>query len=149
VTEIRKQGAVVKGRRKARETALQALYQMELSGAPGELPAKNADAAGEPCDDDYSRALIGGVTQRKAELDGLIAGSSEHWDLDRMSVVDRCVLRMAVYEMLFGGDVPYKVAIDEAVSLAAKYGGDESGGFVNGVLDSIAKTKLRKGTLEN
>jgi len=78
-----------------------------------------------------------GVWEQKEELDRLIRKASKHWRLERMPIVDRNVLRIALYEVLYLKDIPPKVSIDEAVELGKKFGTDESGAFINGVLDSI------------
>lgn len=90
----------------------------------------------------YALELIRGTADKKAELDELIVRYCANWDLKRIAVVDRNVLRMALYEMLYRDDVPPVVAIDEAVDIAKKYSTDGSGGFVNGILDRIRKACL-------
>ena len=116
-----------RSRRRARERALQILYKLDISGgSPGD----------EGCEG-YTRTLVEGVLEKKGEIDKLIAASAENWTLDRMAVVDRNILRLAVYEMKYRDDVPYRVAIDEAVELANLYGSKDSGAFVNGILDRI------------
>ena len=88
----------------------------------------------------FAQELVLGVMRHRAMLDGIVAGSSAHWRVERMAVVDRNVLRMAVYEMLFTPDTPRVVIIDEAIEVAKRFGGEESGAFVNGVLDAIRKS---------
>ena len=89
---------------------------------------------------EYAESLVRGVVERQADIDGYLVRASENWSLDRMPYLDRAILRVAVYEMLFADDVPVSVAIDEAVELAKVYGGeDESSRFVNGVLGKIAR----------
>jgi transcription antitermination factor NusB len=87
----------------------------------------------------FSRKLVCGVRENIKCLDSMIRRSSKNWRLERMSVVDRSILRLASYEILFMDDIPYKVSIDEAVELGKKFGTEESGGFINGVLDNILK----------
>ena len=87
----------------------------------------------------FSENLVLGVYDKRREMDRLIAGSTEHWRIERMAVVDRNVLRMAVYEMITGGDTPAVVIIDEAIEVAKKFGSEESGGFINGILDAIRR----------
>jgi N utilization substance protein B len=126
-------------RRKAREAALQALYRLDVSEAAsaGE-PGLEMDALGQGTDARaYCEAIVAGAAVHRGEIDGLIERFSENWTLDRMAVVDRNVLRIAVYELLFSRDVPYKVVIDEAVELAKRFGSEDSGAFVNGILDRI------------
>jgi len=127
-------------RRKARETALQALYKIDISaGASGEEALELEELAPGSEARRYCETLVQGVTLRIGALDAEIEKHSENWTISRMSVVDRNILRIAVYELLYSGDVPYKVIIDEAVELAKKYGTDESGPFINGIIDRIRK----------
>ena len=128
-------------RRRARENALALLY----SGDIMESDAASAIEAGRYPDDmnlsEYAESLVKGVCEHRAEIDERLVASSENWALDRMPVVDRAILRLAVYEMLFVDQVPVSVAINEAVELAKAYGGeDDSSRFVNGVLGRIARS---------
>ena len=126
-------------RRKAREFATQVLFHMEFNpGNPDEtfeLIFKNFNASRSLRA--FSRRLVCGVSENQAYLDELIRQSSQHWRLERMSRVDRTILRLGAYEILFIKDIPPKVSIDEAVELGKKYGTEESGAFINGVLDNI------------
>lgn len=85
----------------------------------------------------FSKDLVLGVWKKREELDEIISRSSKNWRLGRMSHVDRNILRVAVFEILFMRDIPPKVSIDEGVELGKKYGTDESGSFINGILDHI------------
>ncbi len=85
----------------------------------------------------YSREVVVGVWESRVELDRLIRRSSKNWRVERMSRVDRNILRIAIYEVLYRKDVPPKVSIDEAVELGKRYGSEESGAFINGILDHI------------
>jgi N utilization substance protein B len=131
-------------RSKARECALQALYQLDTS-------AGSADAAlagilahfEEPVDQDTSRfaeQLVRGVQGERTVIDELIQRTSTNWKLERMARVDRNILRLAVYEILRRPEVPLKVTLNEAIELGKKYGSEESSAFVNGILDRIAHT---------
>jgi len=134
------------GRRKARETALGILYNLDITGSGG---CRIEDAIRDRVEDSkdaldlggYGTDLVKGVAGNMAAIDGLIERSSENWTIERMPVVDRNILRIAVFEMCFAADVPYKAVIDEAVELAKRYGSDESGPFVNGILDKVRKEK--------
>ncbi|MBI4246135.1 MAG: transcription antitermination factor NusB [Candidatus Rokubacteria bacterium] len=129
-------------RRKAREVALQFLYQLDLRDENDPEPHASEFWARHPVDAEtrqFSEALVRGVKGNQAKTDALIGRYTEHWELDRMAVVDRNILRLAVYELLQGDEVPAKVAINEAIEIAKKFGNDESGRFVNGVLDRIYK----------
>lgn len=132
-------------RRKSRELALQALYQGELAGKAGltdfaefcahfQMPKKAMP---------YAELLLDGIREKGAEIDQLIRGSAENWRLERMSVIDRNILRLAVYELNFRDDVPNRVVINEAVELAKRYSTDDSGPFINGVLDGMARTAVQ------
>ena len=123
-----------KGRRQARERALELLYEAEAKGVS---PSAVVDGLAVP-PAAYAVALATGVAEHRAELDGLIAAYARGWALDRMPAVDRTLLRMAAFELAHRPDVPTAVAIDEAVELAKRYSTEGSGRFVNGVLSAIA-----------
>jgi N utilization substance protein B len=126
-------------RRKARELAVQILFHMEYNpGDPDEtfeLICENLNAPNRVRP--YSKQLVCGVCKNIENIDRLIKESSKNWRLERMSRVDRSILRMSVFEIFFLESIPRKVSINEAVELAKKYGTDESGAFINGVLDNI------------
>jgi transcription antitermination protein NusB len=127
-------------RRKARELALQFLYQLEQNGASDPRPFEADFWARHPVDVHaraFADSLVHGAKQQQSEIDKRIAEFTEHWDIDRMAVVDRNILRLAVYELLFEPAVPGKVAINEAIEIAKKFGTAESSRFINGVLDRI------------
>lgn len=129
-------------RHSGREAALQMLFQMEASGAgPDEAielfwRAFGADA--DPESREYADACVRGVAETREEIDAHIAKASTNWRLERMTRVDRNVLRLGAWELARRPDVPRAVILDEAVELAKSYGNDESGAFVNGVLDAVA-----------
>lgn len=131
----------------AREAALQMLFAVEAGGAEveraiadfwAELPAE--DAEGRP----YADALVRGVFADLEQTDELIKKASQNWRLERMTRVDRNVLRMGAWELVEKKDVPRAVILDEAVEIAKRFGTEESGAFVNGVLDRIAENLGRK-----
>ena len=126
-------------RRRARELAIQVLFHMEYNpGDPGESFDRVCESFGPPKEvRAYSREVVVGVWENKADLDRLIRRSSKNWRVERMSCVDRNILRIAIYEVVYRKDVPPKVSIDEAVELGKRYGTDESGAFINGILDHI------------
>jgi transcription antitermination factor NusB len=126
-------------RHQARELALQVLFHMEFSEAdPAEsFDRISASFSSSRASHAFSRQLVIGVWEQKEKLDAMIRDASQHWRLERMSIVDRNVLRIAVYEVLFLKDIPPKVSIDEAVELGKKFGTDESGAFINGILDTV------------
>jgi transcription antitermination protein NusB len=127
-------------RRRAREAALKILFQMDLAGTP----AEEAIAAYWDCfdleaeGDEYAGVLVRGVAERLADVDEAIRNASTRWRIDRMALVDRNVLRIGAYELLYFGDIPTRVVLDEAIELGKRFGSEESGAFVNGVLDRLA-----------
>lgn len=126
-------------RRRARECALQMLYQIDLAGGRPEEVFPDFWGALELEDDAriFAERLVRGTIAQREALDDLITACSAHWRIERMPAVDRNVLRMATYEMLFEDDTPIAVAIDEAIEIARRFGGEQSVAFVNGVLDAI------------
>jgi N utilization substance protein B len=127
-------------RRKSRELAMQALFYMDMNtnGSKETLlerfctnftPSKKARP--------FFLKLVNGVLQTKSELDSIIENFSDHWKIGRMACVDRNIIRIAVYELLYCLDIPSKVSINEAVDIGKRFGTDESGAFINGILDSI------------
>jgi N utilization substance protein B len=132
-------------RRKGREAALQMLYQMEASGVSAEqaihLFWSNLGSGREG--EEFANVLVRGCEREHSHLDELIRGVSQHWRLERMTRVDRNILRLATFELLRLEEIPRRVTLNEAVELAKRYGSDSSAGFVNGVLDKIA-SDLRK-----
>jgi len=94
---------------------------------------------------EFANEIAKGASERLKEIDGVIAEYSENWDIDRMPIIDRNILRLATYELLFMDDIPPKVTIDEAVELANRYGSVNSGKFVNGVLDKIMMLGKKQG----
>lgn len=135
--------AASSGRRRSRQVALQVLYAFDLGEATGE---EGADRVFETFSDHFelpegarafAKELVGGVAAHRDELDGRIGAAARNWRLERMAAVDRNVLRLAAYELVYLG-TPAQVAINEAVELARQFGGDPSPSFVNGVLDAVA-----------
>ena len=129
-------------RRKAREIALQLLYQLDVRGSDDAVAQTVEFWTQHPVDAEaraFAEDLVTGTKQNQAKIDGLIAQSAEHWDLERMSTVDRNILRATIYELLWHPEVPPKVAINEAIEIAKKFGTRESSRFINGVLDRIAR----------
>ncbi|MEW5735191.1 MAG: transcription antitermination factor NusB [Thermodesulfobacteriota bacterium] len=126
-------------RRRARELAMQALFFLDFSTSPPEEALDLFVKEHPPPQgaEDFFFALTRGVIAYRDDLDRTIARHSQHWKLSRMSAVDRNLLRVAVFEMTRGKDVPAKVAINEAVDIGKLYGTDDTGGFLNGILDSI------------
>jgi N utilization substance protein B len=130
----------MKHRRKARELALQVLYACEMAGGVCVDELVEHLLAERPCDEEvgrYGKELVRRTLESMASVDELLQRHAANWELKRMAAVDRNILRMAATELLFFPDVPYKVVIDEAVEIAKKYGSQESGKFVNGIVDAV------------
>lgn len=127
-------------RRKAREYALQMLYQYDISHEFQNL-IEEFWAGKEITDDvrEFANNIVEGVVKNFSLIDNKINQSAKNWSIERMAVVDRNILRIATYELLFVNDIPVKVTINEAIEIAKRFGGDESGSFVNGILDRILK----------
>ena len=125
-------------RHRARERALQLLFQYDIHGKPGlwlDLFWKENEAT-----DDvkaFAERLVAGVLEKKKELDALIGKYATNWKISRMPIVDRNILRAGVYELLWMDDVPAKVTVNEAIELAKSFGDDDASKFVNGVLDQV------------
>jgi len=128
-------------RRIAREAALEVLYRLDLVKHEPEdtieeiLNRKNPSEEAE----NYLRRLVQAVLDHSAEVDKMLATHLRKWRVERLRYLDRAILRLASTEMMYFGDVPAKVSINEAVDIARKYGDDDSGRFVNGVLDAVYK----------
>ncbi|MCS7192052.1 MAG: transcription antitermination factor NusB [Armatimonadetes bacterium] len=136
------------GRRKAREIALQILFQTDVGNLPIQEAIETTLVDLPKIDQDlvnYAVQLVKGIWSKRSEIDEQIHSVAPHWTIDRMAAVDRNLIRMALYEMLYVPDIPYRVAINEAIELAKEYGTSESYRFVNGVLGAIVrKLKLDK-----
>jgi N utilization substance protein B len=119
------------------------LYQWEVGRTPIDVVMATYFEAYQPALDEPARAfateLAGGVVRHASEIDPLIESTAEHWRFSRLAVIDRLIMRVAVYELLFARDTPPAVAIDEALDLARRYSGEEAVKFVNGVLDGIRR----------
>jgi len=137
-------------RTRARELALQVLYQVDIRKDDIKDLLQNlwerVDATDEPIDDsvkEFATELACGTLEHLEKIDASLTSYAENWQLDRMATIDRNVMRLAVYELLFVADIPLKVSINEAVELAKRYGDVESGKFVNGILDKISKKECK------
>lgn len=160
-------------RRKAREVALQVLYELDVvrMGVPEAVslfwnhftaPEEVFEPFWDYFDDPeearkhhmksftvssearlFSSLLVEGAWEKRHEIDKVISGCSEHWSISRMSKVDRSILRMAVYELLYCDDIPPKVTLNEAIDLGKTYGSENSGSFINGILDALYVKQLK------
>ncbi|MBI3099112.1 MAG: transcription antitermination factor NusB [Planctomycetes bacterium] len=133
----------------ARELALQCCYSLDCRGK-GAAPVEEflAEQSRDKAVVDYARILVDGVVADRGAIDAEIRKVAENWDVGRMAVVDRNILRIAVYEILHRDDVPPVAAINEAIELAKRYGSASSGAFVNGILDRIRLSHGRAGSRE-
>ena len=133
-------------RRRAREIAVQVLYQREFDHGEIEeaiaLFGNNFEVLKGAMD--FSERLVKGVEQHREELDRIIEQYSSNWRVDRMAHVDRTILRIATYEILYCDDIPPRVAINEAIDIGKKYGSEDSGAFINGILDKVKSEERRQ-----
>ena len=134
-------GGSVKGtRRKGRELALQALYQIEITGDPSaaavDLFLEHFE--GNVKAKEFARRLVSGVVSKRADIDRRIDQCTDNWKLARLAKVDLVIMRMATYELVFCPDIPSSVSFDEAIEIGKRFGSAESAAFINGVLDQVA-----------
>jgi len=129
-------------RTKSREYALQMLYQMDIRRSPAEEISEEFWRGHYEVDEEiraFAHTLFGGTVAHLADIDPLIARYADNWNLKRMAVIDRNILRLGVFELLHASDAPPKVCINEAIELAKRFGDAESGKFINGILDAVHK----------
>ena len=136
-------------RRRGRECAVHLLYQLDASNFVGNVDDTLMAfwAVGGDDEDEapgaetraFTEHLVRGVVHRLTEVDQAIQRSTQHWRLERMARVDRNILRLAAWELIYGGDAPPRVVLNEAIDIAKKFGTEESGAFVNGILDRVAQ----------
>jgi len=133
-------------RRKSRELAMQFLYNLEMNHQDIDDALRyfwEMNPADESCRE-FAENIIRGAMEHKQEIDSIIDKFTINWDIERIAIVDRNVLRIGIYEMLFRDDIPPVVSINEAVDIAKKYSTGESGKFVNGILDKVKLEVLKK-----
>ena len=133
-------------RRKGRELALQALYQIEMTSDPsaGAVDLFLRHFEGNVKAKEFARRLVSGAVSQRAEIDRLIDRATENWKLERLARVDFLILRLATYELVFCPDIPASVSLDEAIEIAKRFGSEESASFINGVLDRVAQSSCVK-----
>jgi N utilization substance protein B len=134
-------------RRLAREVALQAIYAQELSGNNIKTVAADIIDKSEELSDElksFAGEIFRLATLNKKELDDYIKTKSENWTFDRIAIIDRLIIRMAICEFLYFEDIPPKVSISEAIEIAKKYSTDDSSAFVNGILDAVLHLIMEK-----
>ena len=131
-------------RRLAREYCIQGLYLMDVANLSCDDVIQTLEHCGpllEPKSTDFAASLIHGAAKILKKIDKLIQSHAHNWQIGRLASVDRCILRLASYELIMTPDTPVKVIIDEAIELAKKYSTEDSGGFVNGILDQMKKER--------
>lgn len=131
----------------ARECALKVLYRIEISkesvGSSFEdFWSKTAESIDKETHD-FAETLVNGVHENITAIDKIISKYTDNWDISRLAIIDKNIMRMSVYEMFYRDDIPLNVSINEAIELAKKYGDIDSGKFVNGILDKIKKVELK------
>jgi N utilization substance protein B len=133
-------------RRRSRQFALQVLYQRDVTKQDALKAVTQWKEHFSPNEekDEFVERIVLGVLRHCQEIDRLIEQYSENWRLERMSIVDRNVLRMAIFELLYCEEIPPKVTMNEAVDLGKKYGSEDSGSFINGILDRIQNEAVHK-----
>ncbi len=132
-------------RRKSREKVFQTLFMMDFLGVgPEEAIPLFPLVSGPASDAEYYRETVTGVWEHREEIDGLIRLAAENWRLERMTLVDRNILRLGTFEINWSRDIPFVVAINEAVDLGKRFGSEESGAFINGILDKISEIRKKK-----
>ncbi|MFQ5942568.1 MAG: transcription antitermination factor NusB [Anaerolineales bacterium] len=125
-------------RRKARSQALQALYEIDSVGHPtGEVLARYGEDL-SPEANEFMRDIVIGALESAEEIDSMVEENAPEWPIGELAVIDRNILRLSIWELIIWGETPVKVAINEAVELAKRYGSDSAPRFVNGVLGSLA-----------
>ena len=135
---------MVRKRTRSREIALQMLYMIDVRGSEAldEFDAfLDREAMTEPDVQDFARQLVVGTQENLTDIDTALTRAAQNWQLRRMAIVDRNILRMAVYEMLHLEEVPAKVSINEAIELGKRFSTAQSGSFINGILDRIRREK--------
>jgi transcription antitermination factor NusB len=137
----------VKKRTRGRELALQLLYQLDLRGEEilEEVDGFLRDEENDRESREFAKKILQGVHESRAELDKTIQSVAQNWDIARMAVIDRNVLRLASWELLHCDDIPPKVAINEAIELGKRYSTQNSGAFINGILDKIKSRHAKDG----
>lgn len=129
-------------RRKSRELAVQLLYQLDLTGESDPAVQSEGFWSRHPVEEDvkvFADSLVRGTKLHETKIDEMIRQYSEHWDLSRMAVVDRNILRIGIFELLWVPDSPPKVVINEALEISKKFSTEESSHFLNGILDRVRK----------
>ena len=128
-------------RRKSRELALQAMYQAEICGVPADIVSLSSNFRVAKKAVSYAETILDGIRDHQQEIDEMIRVHTKNWRVDRMSVVDRNLIRIGIFELVFQDDVPDSVAINEAIEIAKIFSSNDSSAFINGILDAIRDGK--------
>jgi N utilization substance protein B len=131
-------------RRKSRELTLQLLYQYEIRKEPPEKLLKQFWEEKSKIHKDiraFAEEIFRGTLEQAGNIDKVISELSRHWKLSRLSIVDKNILRFAIYEICFRDDIPPKVTVDEAIEISRRFSGDDAGSFINGILDNFLKDR--------
>jgi N utilization substance protein B len=138
-------------RRKSREIIVQVLYQMDMSDGDAEENFNLFWQHFNPSDElkEFSQKVVQGVCKHREEIDALIEKHSKHWRLKRMPIIDKNILRAAIFELMFCPDTPVKVIINEAIELGKKFSSEKSSPFINGILDKVSRQVTRQPVEEN
>ncbi|MBN1354566.1 MAG: transcription antitermination factor NusB [Candidatus Omnitrophica bacterium] len=137
----------MRNRTKARECALKILYAVDIKKESHATCGRSFWENHVNVKDeirDFATFLVDGVSQNITDIDSVISKCATNWQIQRMAIIDRNILRLSTFELLFAKDIPPKVSINEAIEMAKKYGDNDSSKFVNGVLDRINKTEIKK-----
>jgi N utilization substance protein B len=136
----------------ARAIAMQSLYEWDFSGATKDLPEimeRNLEEFADQLDEkDFTRQIVQGCLDNKPVIDATIGKFAPDWPLEKITTIDRNILRIGIYELLYNFEIPSKVAINEAIELAKTFGGESSGRFVNGVLGAVYRDQLAQGIVK-
>jgi N utilization substance protein B len=129
-----------------RECALKILYRIEIAKDSVEPSIEDFWSVEKTDDDveDFANSLVRGIHENLSKIDSLISKYAENWEIKRIAVIDKNILRMGIFELLYRDDIPPKVSINEAIELAKKYGDIDSGKFVNGILDKVRKEECKR-----
>jgi N utilization substance protein B len=127
------------GRRKSREFAIQILYQIEMNKSDAEHALQTFWENYHYPDDikEFTNHLVKGTSEHRNQIDQMIVKTAKNWSFNRITPVDRNILREAIFEMFYCPDIPYKVTLNEAIELGKKFGSEKSGAFINGILDNV------------
>ncbi len=137
-------------RRKDRQLALQLLFSIDINPTPIKNAIDNFTlyfANSEPTD--FFLQIVNGVANSYSEIDALMKKASKNWTINRMPVIDRNILRIGIYELIYCEDIPARVAINEAIDISKQFGTNDSGAFINGILDKVNKENINKDKSDN